>query len=197
MKNTRKIFLIWLIFIFVFLGGYYLLYKQPVQIITIEADVGPVKVRPEEPGGIVIPNTDSLIYNQEIFNKKRIQLLPEPENPINIPRPVLSNSSEQLMYTDSIDDILNNLERYEKLYTELSSENDLIDDAAQSRIAESIRLEDVDSQISAEKEKAINPDELEVQKVTTNRRWTKNNINHNGYLVQLSVAFNEMDASQK
>lgn len=197
MKNTKKIFLIWVTFIFVFFGGYYSLYKQPIQIITIEPDIGQTKVKPEEPGGIVIPNTDSLIYNQEIFNKKRIQLLPEPEDPINIPRPVLSNSPEQLIYTDSIDDILNNLEIYEKLHTELSSENDLTDEAAQGRIAEPIIPEEVALQMSAEKEKVLSSDDLEIQKATSNRRWTKNNINNNGYLIQLSVAFNESDASQK
>lgn len=197
MNNTKKIFLIWLIFIFVFLGAYYFLRQKEVQIVTIEPEVGPVKVKPEEPGGIVIPNTDSLIYNQEIFNKKRIQILPDPEEPINIPRPVLSNSSEQLIYTDSIDDILNNLERYEKLYSELDSKADLTDIEVQNGIVESTLDQEVavNEQINSKKE--VNQYDLEIQKVTTKRRWVKNNISQNGYLVQLGVAFNENDASNK
>lgn len=199
MTNTKKIFLIWLIFISIFFGAHYFWHEKEVRVVTIEPAVGPIKVRPEEPGGIVIPNTDSLIYNQEIFNKKRIQLLPDPEEPINIPRPVLDNTSDQLIYTDSIDDILNNLERYEKLYNEISNNADLTDDAAQSGIVESSETAElaVNDQVTAEKEKAVNPYDLEIQKATTKRRWTKNNINQNGYLVQLGVAFNENDAANK
>jgi hypothetical protein len=199
MINTKKIFFIWLIFIGIFFGAYYFWYEKEVQIVTIEPEAGPIKVRPEEPGGIVIPNTDSLIYNQEIFNKKRIQLLPDPEEPINIPRPVLDNSLEQVIYTDSIDDILNNLERYEKLYNELGSNTDLTNDEVQNGIIESIRTQEVavNEPINSEKEKEVNPYDLEIQKATTKRRWIKNNINQNGYLVQLGVAFNENDASHK
>lgn len=197
MTNTKKIFFIWLIFIGAFFGAYYFWYEKEVQIVTIEPEVGAIKVRPEEPGGIVIPNTDSLIYNQEIFNKKRIHLLPDPEQPINIPRSVVDNASDQLIYSDSIDDILNNLERYEKLYNELASKADLTDVEAQNGIIEyTIEREvAVNEQINSEKE--VNPYDLEIEKAPTKRRWTRNNTQQNGYLVQLGVAFNENDASTK
>lgn len=199
MTNTKKIFFIWLILIGSFFSAYYFWYEKEVQIVTIEPEAGAAKIRPEEPGGIVIPNTDSLVYNQEIFNKKRIQLLPAPEEPINIPRPILDNSSDQLIYTDSIDDILNNLERYEKLYSESSSNADLTDSEGQNGIPESVPTNEiaVNEQINSEDQTGINPYNLEIQKATTKRRWTKNSVNQNGYLVQLGVAFNENDASNK
>ena len=51
MTNTKKIFFIWLILIGSFFSAYYFWYEKEVQIVTIEPEAGPTKIRPEEPGG--------------------------------------------------------------------------------------------------------------------------------------------------
>ena len=58
------------------------------EIPLVRAQAGPVKVRPESPGGMNIPNRDKLVYgrmqgNEEIPLVER--LLPEPEQPLPPP----------------------------------------------------------------------------------------------------------------
>ena len=57
----------------------------------VRATEGPVKVRPESPGGIDIPNRDKLVYDR-LENKPPAatteNLLPKPETPIEPPEPV-------------------------------------------------------------------------------------------------------------
>ncbi|MCP5370080.1 MAG: SPOR domain-containing protein [Rickettsiaceae bacterium] len=205
MKNTKKIFVIWLIFIGTFLMLYHFLSQKEVQIITIEAQIGPTKIRPEEPGGIVIPNTDSLIYNQESFNKKTIKLLPSPENPIEIKRVKLAAPSEGIIYNDSIDDILNNLEYYEKLYSELADQSDQSEQDEDNNIitptnlvAEKHNLDNLDN---VKKSIKLSGSDLEIEQAVSKRRQftnvNKNNPGKSGYLIQLGVAFNENDAQNK
>ena len=55
------------------------------QVITITATPHPVKVKPEQPGGMKIPNQDKLIYsviNSENIPTKVENLFPEPEKPV-------------------------------------------------------------------------------------------------------------------
>jgi cell division septation protein DedD len=57
----------------------------------IKADDRPLKVRPDEPGGMEVPNRDMLVYRRlEGANEKQAveRLLPEPEQPVSPPRPV-------------------------------------------------------------------------------------------------------------
>ena len=55
------------------------------QIVTISATPHPVKIKPEQPGGMKIPNQDKLIYsviNSEDIPTKVENLFPEPEKPV-------------------------------------------------------------------------------------------------------------------
>ncbi len=55
------------------------------QIITITATPHPVKIKPEQPGGMKIPNQDKLVYsviNSEDIPTKVENLFPEPEKPV-------------------------------------------------------------------------------------------------------------------
>ncbi|MFP6741226.1 MAG: SPOR domain-containing protein [Alphaproteobacteria bacterium] len=62
----------------------------PARLPLIEADEGPTKQRPEDPGGLVIPNQDKLVYEaldgagaEETVER----LLPPPEEPLPQPEP--------------------------------------------------------------------------------------------------------------
>lgn len=53
----------------------------------IRADESPVKVRPDNPGGMVVPNRDKLVYDrmQGLENRPAERLLPPPEVPLSPP----------------------------------------------------------------------------------------------------------------
>jgi hypothetical protein len=60
---------------------------------VIRAEPGPVKIRPEQPGGLVVPNQDKMVYNNLMpggggagQQGRAERLLPPPETPM--PRPV-------------------------------------------------------------------------------------------------------------
>lgn len=58
----------------------------------IQADPSPVKVRPEQPGGLDVPNQDKLVYGAlrpgQDDGSTVERLLPAPEKPVEPPRPV-------------------------------------------------------------------------------------------------------------
>ncbi len=76
------------------LGGY--VYQETTapavgELPLIEADDSPTKHRPAEPGGMVIPNQDKLVYETlgDEGNLDKIErLLPPPEEPMPPPEPV-------------------------------------------------------------------------------------------------------------
>jgi cell division septation protein DedD len=62
----------------------------PSEAPLIKADSEPVKVRPERPGGMEVPNRDKLVYRRlEGLAEPPVveRLLPEPEEPLPPPRP--------------------------------------------------------------------------------------------------------------
>jgi hypothetical protein len=71
------------------------------EVPIIEASVGPIKVRPENPGGLEVPNRDKLVYDRMQKNlgkgsyKERglERLLPPPEQPMEKPKFLAKNNS--------------------------------------------------------------------------------------------------------
>ena len=62
----------------------------PAPLPLIEADEGPTKKRPEDPGGLAIPNQDKLVYEAldgEGAEETVERLLPPPEEPLPQPEP--------------------------------------------------------------------------------------------------------------
>ncbi len=60
------------------------------EVPLIRADEGPIKKRPEDPGGMAIPNQDKLVYEalRGIEGEERVEiLLPPPEEPLPAPTP--------------------------------------------------------------------------------------------------------------
>ncbi len=76
-------------------GGWYffndLVVDDPdAEVPLIRADSGPIKVRPEEPGGMDVPDRDKLVYDRIDGNGERSgveRLLPPPEMPMAKPAP--------------------------------------------------------------------------------------------------------------
>jgi len=61
------------------------------EVPLIHAETGPVKVRPENPGGLQVPNRDKLVYNRLSGSEDGVppveRLLPRPESPKPMPMP--------------------------------------------------------------------------------------------------------------
>ena len=87
----------------VVLSGFFLFGddEQSDRIITISPTPEPVRVKPENAGGMNIPNQDKLIYNRTQAEMPKVeQLFPEPEKPvlpenmIPTPEPVVETKEE-------------------------------------------------------------------------------------------------------
>ena len=95
--KIKSFFLFIGIVIFVILGGvvfawdkwaHKLLYNDKHQLPTIRAPKTPIKVRPQSPGGIEIPDQDKLVYDRlekQPPSGKIEVLLPPPEKPLTPP----------------------------------------------------------------------------------------------------------------
>jgi len=59
----------------------------PGPVPVIGPDAGPVKVLPENPGGVAVPDQDKVILNGDNAQPKVEQLLPPPETPMASPGP--------------------------------------------------------------------------------------------------------------
>ena len=73
-----------------YLWGDSLLMDPDAEIPLVRADGGPIKVRPESPGGMDIPDRDKLVYDRIDGNGERAEierLLPPPETPQPLPEP--------------------------------------------------------------------------------------------------------------
>jgi cell division septation protein DedD len=77
-------------------SGWYFLHdgttadSPDAEVPLIRADAGPIKVRPEEPGGMDVPDRDKLVYDRIDGNGERPaveRLLPPPEMPMAKPAP--------------------------------------------------------------------------------------------------------------
>lgn len=177
-----------------FASYYYLHKKSKNEIITIAPDTDLIKKKPEDPGGIVIPNSDSLVYEKlqsGVKKNRKINILPSPEDPIIINNSVETDDS--VISLDAIDEILSNIE-YHDLYT---------NDEASNNINEYVIpniLKNQSNEINEEvDDKILIPSSmLNITKSQDNyfdfndKNVIKNE--NNGYKIQLSVASSEEDA---
>lgn len=96
-----------------FLSGaswYYYEYKylprQPIE--TLEADCAIPRIKPDKPGGALVPNTDKLVYDN-IKSGKNIEglvsIMPDPEEPIKITQKENPSDGD----SNKIDDIILNI----------------------------------------------------------------------------------------
>lgn len=66
----------------------------PDSVPLIHADTRPTKIRPEEPGGMQIPNQDRLVFSQLPGQGSVEKLLPPPETPLPRPAPPQDSLAE-------------------------------------------------------------------------------------------------------
>ncbi|MDP5082786.1 MAG: SPOR domain-containing protein [Rickettsiaceae bacterium] len=97
------------------------------EIIILLPDASEIKVKPRDPGGLVIPHSDSLVYEKLNVGRAKsaqVHILPDPEEPVKIVR----NVEHEAKFLDSIDEILANLGYYEnELLDNNPSEEDNLD----------------------------------------------------------------------
>lgn len=158
------------------------------EIVTLAPENKPTRILPKESGAIIVPNTDSMIYQDVRFRKVAVKMRPSPEQPLSIIAN-LSLGSEEI-YTDSIDDILNNLDYYEDLY-----KSEEVDNSSDFSII-------MPNKISFEKklpQKAEIATELQINRVSNKRSdFIKYNKSQDvkGYMLQLGVVPTEMQAEE-
>lgn len=105
---------------------YFFYARHSHEIVTLQPEEGETKVKPENPGGIVIPNSDSLVYNKLYsadVKKTQTYILHNTEDPVELKR----SKEDQTQYLDSIDEILANIENYENEAPNNSSINSSVD----------------------------------------------------------------------
>jgi cell division septation protein DedD len=73
-------------------GGVWIAYtrghdRAPGEVPLIQAEQGATKTRPQQPGGMAIPDQDKLVYNQGKGAPQVEKLLPPPETPLPRPTP--------------------------------------------------------------------------------------------------------------
>lgn len=122
MNKKRLILLISTVCILVLIIVYYFYTKSAREIKILEPEYTVFKDKPKDPGGIDIPNSDSMVYEQLKARSSRtmlneINVLPDPEQPIEIN---FKNSTEEKI-VNSIDQILEKLDLFSDEGTESSS----------------------------------------------------------------------------
>lgn len=79
--------------------------ETPTEIVTITATPDPVKVKPEQPGGMNIPDQDKMVYDRirsDTLPTKVESLFPEPEQPV-LPNILVLNEENGKNQSESIE----------------------------------------------------------------------------------------------
>ena len=201
MRNRKFIILVSICLLVFAMGTlYYLNYFYDEEIVTLIPDEGNIKIKPKDPGGMVIPNSDSLVYEKLHASKARknkIYILPGPEEPMEIGRKAKAKSK----FLDSIDEILANIEYYEnELEDEESSDNDSMD-----YIMPNVLLtKDDQEELSENKDKVIFVAGSKLNVIRAIESQYKiiqsNNVvseEQKGYKIQLASAYSSSDANKQ
>jgi hypothetical protein len=161
-------------------------------IATIHAIDEPTKKKPDDPGGIVVPHADSLVYEKlsKISSKSRkINIMPEPEAPLIVNK--LQEEDQSAISLDSIDRILSNIEQTEGVnFEDDATLTDAINNEIKERSAKELKAEQVANFMAG--------DGLVIKHAQESRfiSHLDNEIRSrsNGYSLQLGVAASEHDA---
>jgi hypothetical protein len=167
------------------------------EVVILLSDDGPTKVKPKDPGGVVVPHADSAVYDtlnvsQAMYD--RVYVVPDPETPIEIDR---KSSSDQPQFLDSIDEILANIESQEESTTAVGEGGSVSSDDEQ--VAPNI-LTSHQAKLAEHDEKMILVDgtNLRVFKAQEDRYKAQDGSvvlsGDSGYKIQLSSANSAGDA---
>lgn len=165
------------------------------EVVTLLPDDLNTKKKPKDPGGLVLPNSDSLVYERlkgNNFIEKKINLLPEPEEPLEIIR----KQEVKANILDSIDEILDNIEYYENEF--ISPEKNNVDNY--DYVIPNVLLTKDNDKLE---ENIIHVPgcNLNIVKALESERKliTPNTVvkNEKGYKIQLASAYSQNDATKK
>ncbi|HJD57390.1 MAG TPA: SPOR domain-containing protein [Rickettsia endosymbiont of Sericostoma sp. HW-2014] len=201
---VNRIFLI-IIFLSILSAITYLVYTNynqdsGGQVVTIYHDQSPTKVKPQDSGGIVIPNANNIIYEnlQQKKISKPITLQPEPEKPLNITKQKSVQGDEDI---DSIDTILFDIIETDQVkHKKLKlSKNE---DGTEVILPNIIKNEPVQTESLIEQQPNSNKAGLNIIKVTEQRRKIDdtqllNKSNQGGYKIQIASVKSESEANQE
>lgn len=176
----------------------YLKYRtNSTKIITLEPSLQEFKKKPTDPGGIVIPNSNSLIYEQ-LKGKKNDPLLyhvlSEPEAPLNI---IYNQSTEDKLYS-SIDEILSNIGYFEEDKPEDDDDkNAMPNPISHETLIDPTQLkEDNKTEDNFPQDTGLNFIKMpEGNKLDYLR--IKQGIDSGGYKIQIGAAFSENEAKKE
>jgi hypothetical protein len=195
MNRKNLVFRIIMILL-VALGGSFFYFKiqNSREIVTLSPDEEEPKRKPDDPGGIVIPNSDSLVYEKlqkGAAKNRKVNILPEPEEPIDLGQKI---EDSPVIYLDSIDEILANIEHYDDEANSNSPTSDEFVMPNSTKPAEIAESEEEKQIVS------ISGTNLNVIKSSDNRfKFTEVNVisaEDDGYKIQLTTAFSEGDAKR-
>lgn len=174
------------------------------EIVILQAEEQVFKKKPQDPGGINIPNSDSHIYDQlkKYSNKTDfadINILPEPENPIDIN----FAQRDKNVSAYSVDDIIDNLEYYEEKFL-VESNSEIVEDIVlPSKIAKT----EINTDNNVIKEESGLVNDITADNTTSLHfiRATENihkiameveasSFTNDGYYIQLAITHSEKDA---
>ena len=162
--------------------------KNNIQIPIITADKKPIKVIPENPGGMDIPHKDILVLdnsrNAEIIQNDKIVVIPEPEKPILS----INNNFEKNTKEELPEKIENNL--FEKKITKLNT----IEEKDKEKNIEILDSPQIQAEISKNSEKnlSLNLDNSQnlnnelTQLNNTTNQTNKNLNNEKKFKVQIA-----------
>jgi hypothetical protein len=186
-----KILLLIGIIIILAVSYYYKYYQTSYNIVTLEPLFKEFKKKPQDPGGVVIPYSNSIIYEQLKLgvNRKAViyNVLSDPEEPLNI---IYQQSTGDKLFS-SIDEILDNIGYFE------GNESD--DDSEKYALPELIisgnKAED-------QKNIIIQGTTLDVTRASDSNPklgylQISSKDNEGGYKIQLGAVFSENDARKE
>lgn len=190
--------------------------KTASDIPTLAPDDEIIKKRPDNPGGIVIPNSDSLVYEKlkSAPEKNRaVNILPEPEQPIEIDRTQVAETSNtvQVVDMDAIDQILAKIEDEDPMSVlEEESKNTSLSETSTENVEDSIMPTDIKNTNTSDSDsKPIDAQNYDKVKIATSNlniiKSDQSKYKHGktieplleqGYKVQLATSLSLADANK-
>ena len=165
-------------------------------VITLLPDDSVIKKKPKDPGGLVIPNSDSLVYDslkESSYKKRKVNILPDPEEPIEISR----KQEVSAKILDSIDEILDNIEYYENEY--ISEEKSVGNESAEYIVPNTL-LAKADGDLD-DNHIYVPGTKLNIIKaLEASHKITDSNVVEGmdaGYKIQLSSAYSQNEAQNQ
>ncbi len=193
MRN-RKNFLIFILLLgFVSVLYCYKFTVSDSEIINLLPEERETKKKLIDPGGIVILNSDSLLYKKiksRIFQRRKVNISSEPEEPLEI----LEKVNIQTKYLDSINEILAHIQYYKNRLGDIEDGGISEDFVMVNTFFVKDNLENADTIF-------IPATKLKIIKAIKNRykisRFSVAKKEQKGYKIQLSSAYSFKDAQKQ